>query len=352
MEFIFEGIKKGILLIISFDSGVFTIVKLSLFVSFFATFIAVLIGLPMGAFISVKEFPLKKIIIALINTGMGMPPVVVGLIVTLFLFRSGPLGALHWLYTPQGMILAQVIIATPIVTGLTLAAFQSVEKRFYLQILALGANTVQALYILLKEIRLSVLAAVIAGFGSVISEVGAVMMVGGNIKGQTRVLTTATVIVHSLIFCDLVFVGKNSINLTHKLSALAKLTKSMISSSLIPRIGIMLSFTGANPNLLTLLMPFKTSRRQSWPVICWNLFLFKLSRLIFMRSSPAPLSASAQESKFTPFVVRDNSLRPSIDLSIIINSGRSFFIKGSPPVILTFLIPALTNTPAMRDISS
>lgn len=194
MEFILEGIKKGIILIFSFDSGVFTIVKLSLFVSFLATFIAVLIGLPLGAFISVKEFPFKKIIIALINTGMGLPPVVVGLIVTLFLFRNGPLGALHWLYTAQGMILAQVIIATPIVTGLTLAAFQTVEKRFYLQILSLGANTVQALYILLKEIRLFVLAAVIAGFGSVISEVGAVMMVGGNIKGQTRVLTTATVL--------------------------------------------------------------------------------------------------------------------------------------------------------------
>lgn len=194
MDFISEGIKKGLLLIISFDSGVFAIVKLSLFVSFFATCIAVLIGLPLGAFIAVKEFPFKKIIIALINTGMGLPPVVVGLIVTLFLFRNGPLGALRWLYTVQGMILAQVIIAVPIVTGLTLAAFQSVEKKFYLQILALGANTVQALYILLKEIRLSVLAAVIAGFGSVISEVGAVMMVGGNIKGQTRVLTTATVL--------------------------------------------------------------------------------------------------------------------------------------------------------------
>jgi len=194
MDFILEGIKKGIILIFSFDSGVFSIVKLSLFVSFFATFIAVLIGLPLGAFISIKEFPFKKIIIALINTGMGLPPVVVGLVVTLLLFRNGPLGALHWLYTAQGMILAQVIIATPIVTGLTLAAFQSVEIKFYLQILALGANTFQALYVLLKEIRLSVWAAVIAGFGSVISEVGAVMMVGGNIKGQTRVLTTATVL--------------------------------------------------------------------------------------------------------------------------------------------------------------
>lgn len=125
---------------------------------------------------------------------MGLPPVVVGLVVSLLLFRNGPLGSLRWLYTVQGMILAQVIIAAPIITGLTLAAFQSAEKKLYQQIIALGANTIQASYFLLKEIRLSVLAAVIAGFGSIISEVGAVMMVGGNIKGQTRVLTTATVL--------------------------------------------------------------------------------------------------------------------------------------------------------------
>lgn len=194
MDFIFEGIKKGIILILSLDKDVFGILGLSLFVSFFATLIAVLIGVPCGAFIAVRKLPFKKFLIALINTGMGLPPVVVGLVVSLFLFRNGPLGTLRWLYTAQGMILAQVIIAIPIVTGLTLAAVQGAEKKLYLQILSLGANRVQALCLLIKEMRLSVLAAIIAGFGSVVSEVGAVMMVGGNIKGQTRVLTTATVL--------------------------------------------------------------------------------------------------------------------------------------------------------------
>lgn len=175
-------------------SEVLVILKLSLYVSIIATLIAVCIGLPLGSIIAIRKFPLKKVIIALINTGMGLPPVVVGLFVVLFLSRNGPFGFLQWLYTPKGMILAQVIIATPIITGLSLAAVQSVDQRFYQQILALGATTRQSICILLKEIRLSVLAAVIAGFGSVISEVGAVMMVGGNIKGQTRVLTTATVL--------------------------------------------------------------------------------------------------------------------------------------------------------------
>ncbi|MFH0771993.1 MAG: ABC transporter permease [Candidatus Omnitrophota bacterium] len=194
MNFILEGFKKGAVLIFGLNSEVLTILKLSLGVSIAATFIAVCIGLPLGSIIAIKKFPLKKIVIALINTSMGLPPVVVGLFVVLFLSRNGPFGFLQWLYTPKGIILAQVIIATPIITGLSLAAVQSVDPKFYRQILALGATTRQSICVLLKEIRLSVLAAVIAGFGSIISEVGAVMMVGGNIKGQTRVLTTATVL--------------------------------------------------------------------------------------------------------------------------------------------------------------
>jgi len=194
VNFILEGIKKGIILLFGLNSEVLVILRLSLWVSMLATLIAVLIGVPLGSIIAIKKFPFKKIIIALINTGMGLPPVVVGLFVVLFLSRSGPFGFLQWLYTPIGMVLAQVIIATPIITGLSLAAVQSVDPRFYQQILSLGATTTQSIWVLLKEIRLSILAAVIAGFGSVISEVGAVMMVGGNIKGQTRVLTTATVL--------------------------------------------------------------------------------------------------------------------------------------------------------------
>lgn len=173
---------------------VIAILRLSLFVSVFAVIIAVFVGLPLGSIIAIKKFPFKKIVIALINTSMGLPPVVVGLVVTLFLARSGPLGFLQWLYTVKGMILAQVVIATPIVTGLSLAAVQSVDPKFYNQILTLGATTTQALFVLLKEIRLSILAAIIAGFGSIISEVGAVMMVGGNIRNQTRVLTTSVVL--------------------------------------------------------------------------------------------------------------------------------------------------------------
>jgi tungstate transport system permease protein len=123
-----------------------------------------------------------------------LPPVVVGLVVCLFLFRNGPLGSLGWLYSVKGMILAQVIIALPIITGLTLASLQGMEKRIYRQVLSLGASQVQALYLMVREARLPIAAAVIAGFGSVISEVGAVMMVGGNIKGQTRVLTTDIVL--------------------------------------------------------------------------------------------------------------------------------------------------------------
>lgn len=194
MNFILEGFKKGVLLLFGANAEVFAILKLSLFVSLSATFLAVCIGLPLGSIIAVKNFPFKKILIALINTGMGLPPVVVGLFIVLLLSRNGPAGFLHWLYTPRGMVLAQVVIAAPIITGLSLAAVQSVDPKFYRQIISLGATTRQSLCLLIKEIRLSILAAVIAGFGSIISEVGAVMMVGGNIKGQTRVLTTATVL--------------------------------------------------------------------------------------------------------------------------------------------------------------
>ena len=194
MVFILEGIKKGALLLWGLDGDVFTILELSLFVSIFATVIAVLIGVPAACCIALVKFRLKRFMIALINTGMGLPPVVVGLFMMLLLCRNGPLNFLHWLYTPMGMVLAQVIIAIPVVTGLTLAAIQGIDLRLYQQMLVLGASPGRALLVLLGEIRLAILAAIIAGFGSVISEVGAVMMVGGNIKNQTRVLTTATVL--------------------------------------------------------------------------------------------------------------------------------------------------------------
>ena len=129
-----------------------------------------------------------------VNAGMGLPPVVVGLLVTLVLWRSGPLGGLELLYTPAAIILAQVVIAAPIVAGMTLAAVQQIPREFRLQLLALGASRVQMVWVVLREARLPMLAAVMAGFGGVISEIGASLMVGGNIKGQTRTLTTAMVL--------------------------------------------------------------------------------------------------------------------------------------------------------------
>ena len=193
MDLILEGIKKAFWLLITFDPEVISITLLSLRVSGTATVISLLIGISIGTAVALSEFPGRKIIIGLINTGMGLPPVVVGLFVTIFLWRNGPLGFLGILYTPAAMIVAQTVIASPIVMGITLASIQQLPKKLRLQILSLGATRFQMVWILIKEARLLLLAAVMAGFGGVISEIGASIMVGGNIKGYSRVLTTATV---------------------------------------------------------------------------------------------------------------------------------------------------------------
>jgi tungstate transport system permease protein len=193
MDLILEGIKKAFWLLITFDPEVMGITLLSLQVSGTATLISLLIGISIGTTVALSHFPGKRIVVSLINTGMGLPPVVVGLFVTIFLWRNGPLGVLEILYTPTAMIIAQTVIATPIVMGITLAAIQQLPKKLRLQILALGATRLQMVWILIKEAKLPLLAAVMAGFGGVISEVGASIMVGGNIKGYSRVLTTATV---------------------------------------------------------------------------------------------------------------------------------------------------------------
>ena len=193
MDLIFEGIKKAFWLLITFDPEVIRITLLSLEVSGSATLISLLVGISTGVLVALSEFPGRKIAVSLINTGMGLPPVVVGLFVTIFLWRNGPLGFLGILYTPTAMIIAQAVIATPIVMGITLAAIQQLPKNLRLQILSLGATRLQMVWILIKEARLLLLAAMMAGFGGVISEVGASIMVGGNIKGYSRVLTTATV---------------------------------------------------------------------------------------------------------------------------------------------------------------
>ena len=193
MELILEGFREALRLLLSGDSEMLTVTWLSLKVSGLATLISLLIGVGSGTALALAEFPGKRLMVALVNTGMGLPPVVVGLFVTIFLWRNGPLGHLELLYTPAAMVIAQGIIATPIVTGISLAAIQSLPANLRLQILALGASRPQMIWLLVREARLPLLAAVMAGFGGVISEVGASIMVGGNIKGQTRVLTTATV---------------------------------------------------------------------------------------------------------------------------------------------------------------
>ena len=193
MDLILEGMKKAFFLLITFDPEVMGITLLSLEVSGIATVISLLIGISTGVAVALSRFMGKRIVVSLINTGMGLPPVVVGLFVTIFLWRNGPFGFLGILYTPAAMILAQAIIATPIVMGITLAAIQQLPQKLQLQILSLGATHLQMVWILIKEAKLPLLAAVMAGFGGVISEVGASIMVGGNIKGYSRVLTTATV---------------------------------------------------------------------------------------------------------------------------------------------------------------
>ncbi|MFZ2399343.1 MAG: ABC transporter permease [Smithella sp.] len=193
MELIVQGIIKAFELIISFDPEVMGITWLSLKISGTATFISLFIGVSIGTAVALTNFYGKRLVISLINTGMGLPPVVVGLFVTMLIWRSGPFGFLEILYTPYAMIIAQAIIATPIVMGISLASIQNLPPNLRLQILSLGASRLQMVWILIKEAKLPLLAAVMAGFGGVISEVGASIMVGGNIKGYSRVLTTATV---------------------------------------------------------------------------------------------------------------------------------------------------------------
>jgi len=193
MDLIWEGLRKALELLLALDPEVLRITLLSLKVSGIATLLSVVLGLGLAILVALNDFPGKRLVIALLNTGMGIPPVVVGLFVTVMLWRYGPLGFLGILYTPSAIILAQLVIATPIIAGLGLAALQHLQPGLRLQILSLGATRAQMVWLLLREARLPLLAAVMAGFGGVISEVGASIMVGGNIKGSTRVLTTATV---------------------------------------------------------------------------------------------------------------------------------------------------------------
>jgi tungstate transport system permease protein len=199
MDKIIQGIIQAVQLIVDADPVVTEIVVLSLLVSGTALLISTLVGIPLGALMGLSRFAGRRLVIALLYTGMGFPPVVVGLFVYLMLSRSGPLAGLNLpfvpaLFTPGAMVIAQTIISFPLVAGFTMAAVMGVDPQLRLQIRSLGATPLQTTLAILSESRVGVIVSIIAGFGSIISEVGAVMLVGGNIEGRTRVLTTAIVL--------------------------------------------------------------------------------------------------------------------------------------------------------------
>jgi tungstate transport system permease protein len=194
MDVIWDALGDAFDLLFSGDAETFEIIALSLRISLTATVIAFALGLPLGMLLAFGRFRGRRLALATVHTGMGMPPVVVGLIVTVALWRSGPLGGLELLYTPSAMIVAQAAIGTPLVAGISAAALQQVDPEFRVQMQALGASRLRSLWAVAVEARLPLLAAVMAGFGAAVSEVGAAMMVGGNIAGETRVLTTAAVL--------------------------------------------------------------------------------------------------------------------------------------------------------------
>ena len=194
MNDLVRGLTQAIRLILLADPALMEIIFLSLRVTGFALVISTLVGVPMGAALGLTRVRARRLIMALLYTGMGLPPVVVGLFVYLMLSRSGPFGQLSWLFTPSAMVVAQVIIAFPLVSGLTMTAVQAVDPALRLQVRSLGATRLQEVWAVLREARIGVVAAIVAAFGGIISEVGAVMLVGGNIEGKTRVLTTAIVL--------------------------------------------------------------------------------------------------------------------------------------------------------------
>jgi tungstate transport system permease protein len=197
MDVLLDGLVQALQLLFGGDAQTWAITALTLQVSLTATAVAALVGLPLGAAVALGAFPGRRLLLAAANTGMGLPPVVVGLFVTVLLWRSGPLGAFGLLYTPTAMVVAQAAIATPVVVALVAAALQQVDPEFMVQMQGIGATRTQALLALLAEARLPLLAASMAAFGAVVSEVGAAQMVGGNLAGETRVLTTAAVLATS-----------------------------------------------------------------------------------------------------------------------------------------------------------
>ena len=185
--------REALALLLGGDAELYGIIGRTLLISGSATLFAMLLGIPVGYALARGRFPGRTLLLGMVNTGMGMPPVVVGLVVWLLLTRSGPLGGWDLIYTPQAMVIAQLMIATPLVVGFTAASIQALPAQLPDLLASLGAGRLQKLWLLSREARLGLLAAVMAGFGAIVSEVGASMTVGGNLRGSTRVLTTAIV---------------------------------------------------------------------------------------------------------------------------------------------------------------
>jgi tungstate transport system permease protein len=194
LDLLWDGLRESIRLLIHGDRRVWEITARSLFVSGLATLTSLVIGVPLGMALALARFRARTLVLGLVNTGMGLPPVVVGLVTVILLWRTGPLGDLRLLYTWKALVIAQAVLSLPIIVGFSAAAEQSLNPRLRLQLLGLGASRLQVFWMLVRESRLLLLAAVMAGFGAAISEVGASMQVGGNIQGRTRILTTTIVL--------------------------------------------------------------------------------------------------------------------------------------------------------------
>ena len=193
MAELWDGLREALRLIASGDSELREIAFRTVLVSGSATLLAMLVGVPIGYWLARTRFHGRTLMVGLVNTGMGMPPVVVGLVVWLLLVRSGPFGGFELIYTKRAMVIAQFVISVPLVVGFTAAAIQALPPLLPDLLASLGAGRVRSLWLLAREANLGLLAAVMAGFGGVVSEVGASMTVGGNLQGNTRVLTTAIV---------------------------------------------------------------------------------------------------------------------------------------------------------------
>lgn len=194
MREVWAGLIQAIELLVTGDPEVWEIIARSLMISGLSVILGCIIGIPTGTVVGLRRFLGRRLVITILNMGMALPPVVVGLLVYLILSRSGPLGFLRLLFTPSAMVIAQTILAAPLIAALTVSAVTSIDPAVRWTALSLGADRLQVVLTILKEARFAIGAAVIAGFGAVISEVGSVMIVGGNIAGYTRVMTTAIVL--------------------------------------------------------------------------------------------------------------------------------------------------------------